>query len=80
MLKIIITLIFLCLAPISSYAGSCPLLIQIIDQILSESKQISKEQFTEIKQLRNQGEKAHYSGEHKESEDLLKQALKLLEN
>ncbi len=80
MLKIIITLIFLCLAPISSYAGSCPLLIQKIDQILSESKQISKEQFTEIKQLRNQGEKAHNSGQHKESEDLLKQALKLLES
>ena len=44
------------------------------------SKQISKEQFTEIKQLRDQGERAHNSGEHKESEDLLNQALKLLES
>ena len=79
MLKNLIVLIFLCFASNISFAGSCPILIQKIDQILSESKQISKEQFTEIK-LRDQGEKAHNSGEHKESEDLLNQALKLLES
>ncbi len=78
MLKNLIVLIFFCFASNVSFAGSCPVLIQKIDQILSESKQISKEQFTEIKQLRDQGEKAHNSGEHKESEDLLNQALKLL--
>tara|TARA_B100000989_G_scaffold180575_1_gene135729 strand:+ start:157 stop:420 length:264 start_codon:yes stop_codon:yes gene_type:complete len=80
MLKNLIILIFLFFASDISFAGSCPVLIQKIDQILSESKQISKEQFTEIKQLRDQGEKAHNSGEHKESEDLLNQALKLLES
>jgi len=80
MLKNFIALIFFCFASNISFAGSCPVLIQKIDQILSESKQISKEQFSEIKQLRDQGEKAHNSGEHKESEDLLNQALKLLES
>lgn len=80
MFKLFVTLIFLCFVSVESYAGSCPILIQKVDQILSESKQISKRQFTEIKQLRDQGEKAHNSGEHKESEDLLKQALKLLES
>ena len=80
MFRLLITLIFLCFVSVKSYAGSCPILIGKIDQILSESKQISKEQFTEIKQLRDQGEKAHNSGEHKESEDLLNQALKLLES
>ena len=45
-----------------------------------EKDTLTKEQFIEIKQLRNQGEKAHNSGQHKESEDLLKQALKLLES
>tara|TARA_B100000674_G_C37173784_1_gene616487 strand:- start:128 stop:370 length:243 start_codon:yes stop_codon:yes gene_type:complete len=78
--RLFITLFFLCFATVESYAGSCPVLIQKVDQILSESKQISKQQFKEIKQLRDQGEKAHNSGEHKESEDLLKQALKLLES
>ena len=80
MSRLLIILILLCFDSVKSYAGSCPALIQKIDQILSESKQISKEQFTEIKQLRDQGEKAHNSGEHKESEDLLNQALKLLES
>ena len=80
MLKNLVVLIFLCFVSNISFASSCPVLIQKIDQILSESKQISKEQFTEIKQLRDQGEKAHNSGEHKESEELLNQALKLLES
>ena len=80
MLKYLTALIFFCFASNISFAASCPVLIQKIDQILSESKQISKEQFSEIKQLRDQGEKAHNSGEHKESEDLLNQALKLLES
>ena len=80
MFKSFITLIILCFATVESYAGSCPGLIQKVDQTLSESKQISKQQFTEIKQLRDQGEKAHKSGKHKESEDLLKQALNLLES
>ena len=80
MIRLFVTLIFLCLVTVKSYAGSCPVLIERVDQTLSESKQISKQQFTEIKQLRDQGEKAHNSGEHKESEDLLKQALKLLES
>ena len=38
-----------------------------------------KEQLTEIKQLRQQGEEAHNQGNHKESEELLKQALDLLD-
>ena len=80
MFKSFITLIILCFATVESYPGSCPGLIQKVDQTLTESKQISKQQFTEIKQLRDQGEKAHKSGKHKESEDLLKQALKLLES
>ena len=62
-----------------AYAGSCPLLMKEIDQLIEQSKQISKEQLAEIKQLRQQGEEAHNQGDHKESEDLLKQALELLD-
>ncbi|MAK12517.1 MAG: hypothetical protein CMI73_02465 [Candidatus Pelagibacter sp.] len=80
MFRLLITLTLLCFASVKSHAGSCPVLIQRIDQTLSASKQISKEQFIEIKQLRDQGKKAHNSGEHKESEDLLNQALKILES
>lgn len=62
-----------------AYAGSCPLLMKEIDQLIEQSKQLSKEQLAEIKQLRQQGEEAHNQGDHKESEDLLKQALELLD-
>lgn len=62
-----------------AYAGSCPLLMKEIDQIIEKSKQLSKEQLIEIKQLRQQGEEAHNQGDHKESEELLKQALDLLD-
>ena len=62
-----------------AYAGSCPLLMKEIDHLIEQSKQLSKEQLAEIKQLRQQGEEAHNQGDHKESEDLLKQALELLD-
>lgn len=62
-----------------AYAGSCPLLMKEIDQLIEQSKQLSKEQLAEIKQLRQQGEETHNQGDHKESEDLLKQALELLD-
>jgi hypothetical protein len=51
-----------------------------IDQILEETKQLSKEQLNEIRQLRIQGEEAHKSGDHEESEKLLKEALQLLDS
>jgi len=78
-LKYLIIILFL-LIPTKSIAGSCPMLIKQVDSLLAESKQLSKEQLAEIKQLRNQGEEAHKAGEHKESEELLKQALDLLDS
>ena len=78
MLKIAFFLIVI-FASNLAYAGSCPLLMKEIDQIIEQSKQLSKEQLIEIKQLRQQGEEAHNQGDHKESEELLKQALDLLD-
>ena len=60
-------------------AGSCLLLVKI-DNLLSQTKQLSKEQLSEIKKLRDGGHKAHKEGDHAESvKKILKQALKLLE-
>ena len=78
MLKVVFFLIVI-FASNLAYAGSCPLLMKEIDQLIEQSKQLSKEQLAEIKQLRQQGEEAHNQGDHKESEDLLKQALELLD-
>ena len=78
MLKIAFFLIVI-FASNLAHAVSCPLLIKEIDQLIEQSKQLSKEQLAEIKQLRQQGEEAHNQGDHKESEELLKQALELLD-
>ena len=78
MLKVVFFLIVI-FASNLAYAGSCPLLMKEIDQLIEQSKQLSKEQLAEIKQLRQQGEEAHNQGDHKESEELLKQALELLD-
>ena len=79
MKKIFSLLIFLLIST-NVFASSCPSLMKEIDKLIGESKALSKEQLEEIKQLRIQGEEAHKSGDHKESEALLKQALDLLDN
>ena len=76
--KFLVLILFL--FPTFAFAGSCPLLMKEIDQILEETKQLSQEQLNEIKQLRIQGEEAHKSGDHEESEKLLKEALQLLDS
>ena len=75
------SVIFICflLLPFNAYAGNCLNLIKEIDNLLLETKQLSKDQLSEIKQLRDQGEQAHKYGDHKESEEMLKQALDLLD-
>tara|TARA_B100001175_G_C18897003_1_gene351495 strand:+ start:113 stop:319 length:207 start_codon:yes stop_codon:yes gene_type:complete len=51
----------------SAFAGSCPMLWGKIDSKLEE-----------IQKLRDAGKKAHDEGDHAKSEELLNQALKLL--
>jgi len=75
------SVIFICLLlfPFNTYAGNCLNLMKEVDNLLLETKQLSKDQLSEIKQLRAQGEQAHKSGDHKETEEMLKQALDLLD-
>ena len=51
----------------SAFAGSCPMLWAEIDSKIEE-----------IQKLRDDGRKAHDDGNHSKSEELLKEALKLL--
>jgi len=77
--KFLITISAILISTTFANAGSCPLLIKKIDNLLSQTKQLSKEQLSEIKKLRDGGHKAHKDGDHAESVKILKQALKLLE-
>ncbi len=68
MKKIILTLC-LVLFVSSAYAGSCPMLAKNIDEKIKKAQK-----------LKDQGMAAHNSGDHAESEKLLKEALALFKS
>ncbi len=68
MKKIIISIFFVLMTN-SAFAGSCPLLWGEIDSKINE-----------IQKLRDAGKKAHDSGDHAKSEELLNKALSMLSN
>ncbi len=66
-MKKILLIFTLILFNSSAFAGSCPMLWAEIDSKIEE-----------IQKLRDDGKKAHDDGNHSKSEELLKEALKLL--
>ena len=68
MKKLVLSLFFVLIAN-TAYAGSCPMMWGEVDSKLSE-----------IKELRDAGKKAHDSGDHTKSEELLNKALSMLNN
>ena len=68
MKQLVITL-FLVLFTSSVYAGSCPMMANNIDAKIEEAQK-----------LRDAGMKAHESGDHAKSEELLNQALELFKS
>ena len=65
MKKLIIILSLICFTG-SAFAGSCPMLAKQIDEKIAEAQE-----------LRDEGMKAHDSGNHEKSEELLNKALEL---
>ena len=59
----------------TSFAGSCPVLLKQVDAKIAKSK-LSSDKLKAVKTLRDNGEKAHKSGKHSDSEKFLNQALK----
>ena len=58
-----------------AYAGACPVLMKEVDAKLATAKELSEKQVIEIEKLRQEGEEAHKMGKHKESVQLLQDAL-----
>lgn len=75
MKKIFIIIFSFLLISSTSFAGSCPALLKQVDEKITKSK-LSADKLKAIKTLRNNGEKAHKSGKHTDSEKFLNQALK----
>ena len=68
MKKIILSMIFLMFMS-SAFAGSCPMMAKNIDAKIEEAQK-----------LRDAGMKAHETGDHAKSEELLNKALELFKS
>jgi hypothetical protein len=68
MKNIILSILFIMFTS-SVFAGSCPIMAKNIDAKIEEAKK-----------LRDSGMKAHESGDHAKSEELLNQALELFKS
>ena len=68
-MKNIILSILLVMFTSSVFAGSCPMMAKNIDAKIEEAQK-----------LRDAGMKAHNSGDHSKSEELLNQALELFKS
>jgi hypothetical protein len=66
----------------AAFSGSCPLLMSDIDAALEDpavTERLSEEELMEARQLREQGEEAHRSGDHAQSMEALNRAKEVLE-
>jgi len=75
MKKIFVLIFSFLLISSTSFAGSCPVLLKQVDAKIAKSK-LSSDKLKAVKTLRDNGEKAHKSGKHSDSEKFLNQALK----
>lgn len=71
------TALFLALAPVNAFANQCPTMMTAIDAALPNAS-LSEADMAKVKQLRQQGEQLHQSGDHTGSEAALGEAKKML--
>ena len=69
--------LFLALAPVNAFANQCPTMMAAIDAALPNAS-LSEADMAKVKQLRQQGEQLHQSGDHAASETALGEAKKML--
>lgn len=72
MRRLFITAIFALGFASPAFASHCPKDVKLIDAALAQQSN------PEVKALRDKGEELHKAGKHKESEDALHQAMKIL--
>ena len=75
MKKIVMILLSSFLITSYAYAGACPVLMKEVDAKLTTANELPEKQIAEIEKLRQDGEEAHKTGNHKESVQLLQEAL-----
>ncbi|MCA1439560.1 hypothetical protein I6F07_04855 [Ensifer sp. IC4062] len=69
--------LLLALAPVTAFANQCPTMMKAIDAALPNAS-LSEADMAKVKQLRQQGEQLHQSGDHAGSEAALGEAKQML--
>lgn len=69
-------LVLLVSAP--AYASQCPMDMKKIDQALQQQNSLTEQQLAEVRQLREEGERLHQSGQHPQSVASLAKAKAIL--
>ncbi|MBD9375579.1 hypothetical protein IB238_23500 [Rhizobium sp. ARZ01] len=69
--------LFLALATVNAFANQCPTIMAAIDAALPNAS-LSEADMPKVKQLRQQGEQLHQSGDHEGSQAALGEAKKML--
>ncbi len=68
----------------AAWAGNCPALMNQIDEYLASKPDLDEETIVDeelnksLKQMREEGEKLHKEGKHKESVEILERAIELM--
>ncbi len=77
-LRSIVVALSLALASSGAYAFTCPKHMKAIDDALAKNPKLSEAQMSDVKKYRAEGETLHKTKMHKESEDALGKAEKIL--
>lgn len=73
-----LSFMILVLASSIAFGSQCPTDMAAIDEHLAGNPELTEEQMTEVKELREQGEQLHNDGKHQESVEALAEAKEIL--
>ncbi len=73
-----LSFMILVLASTVAFGSQCPTDMAAIDEHLAGNPELTEEQMTQVKELREQGEQLHDEGKHEESVEALAEAKEIL--
>lgn len=77
-MKKALSVMVLMLASAVAFASQCPTDMAAIDEYLAGNPELTEEQMTQVKELREKGEQLHNEGNHDESVETLAEAKEIL--
>lgn len=79
-MKVLMVLIFALMFSASALAGSCPSMMQEIDDRLAAGPALEMDEVERVIELRTEGEIAHQTGDHDDAMEALEEALAILKD